>query len=258
MKKLKIMHIIPSLAKGGAERLVLDICNELEKRKDVEVKLVTFREDNDYEFLSKNIDWVVCDAKINLSVTGRHIFKIKDLNKLIKNFKPIYNIDQKDDKSPIYIQITKEMYPRVLISRKKDIHKNSYYLGPFTSSYSVRKVLKNIRKVFPFSSHKLGKRKCLYNQIDLCTPCPNSIESLEKSTEKEYLTKKYKSNIRYLKKVLNGKHKSVRNDLVRSMNRCSKHNPAMLWLVRGPHRQLWRSSPQLRRRRQSRLPHAGT
>jgi hypothetical protein len=29
--ELKILHIIPSLRKGGAERIVLDICNELNK-----------------------------------------------------------------------------------------------------------------------------------------------------------------------------------------------------------------------------------
>ncbi len=44
---LKILHIIPSLRKGGAESLVLDICNELTAREGVEVKLITFCEEND-------------------------------------------------------------------------------------------------------------------------------------------------------------------------------------------------------------------
>jgi hypothetical protein len=32
---LKILHIIPELNKGGAERLVVDIGNELKKRLDL-------------------------------------------------------------------------------------------------------------------------------------------------------------------------------------------------------------------------------
>ena len=39
---MKILHIIPSLRKGGAERIVLDICNELNKEQNIEVHVVTF------------------------------------------------------------------------------------------------------------------------------------------------------------------------------------------------------------------------
>ena len=32
---MKILHIIPSLGKGGAERLVLDICNEVINQQNI-------------------------------------------------------------------------------------------------------------------------------------------------------------------------------------------------------------------------------
>ena len=43
---MKILHIIPSLMAGGAERLVIDICNELNKRKGIKVKLLVFSKRN--------------------------------------------------------------------------------------------------------------------------------------------------------------------------------------------------------------------
>jgi len=44
---MRIIHIIPSLKKGGAERLVLDICNESINLQNNKVKLVTFSEENE-------------------------------------------------------------------------------------------------------------------------------------------------------------------------------------------------------------------
>jgi hypothetical protein len=46
---LKILHIIPNLRKGGAERLVTDIVRELNKTPNVEAGLVIFREQIEYD-----------------------------------------------------------------------------------------------------------------------------------------------------------------------------------------------------------------
>ena len=85
---LKVLHIIPNLLKGGAERLVLDICNELEKRVDVKVKLITFRNDNDYEFMSNELDHEVIPSRFIPSVSGKSIIEVKKLQKKINDFKP--------------------------------------------------------------------------------------------------------------------------------------------------------------------------
>lgn len=51
---MKIMQIIPSLARGGAERFVVDLSNELAKQKDVEVVLVSlFTNDSSTTFLAE-------------------------------------------------------------------------------------------------------------------------------------------------------------------------------------------------------------
>ena len=95
---------------------------------------------------------------------------------LIKKYLPKYNIVSKDDKHPLYITISKEEFPRILTSRKTDLKKRDLiaYYGPFPSSSNVKSILKIIRKIFPYSDHAIGKRPCLYSQIGLCDPCPNS------------------------------------------------------------------------------------
>ena len=45
---MRILQIIPNLKKGGAERLIIDICNQLNSKKNITVKLITFSESNEY------------------------------------------------------------------------------------------------------------------------------------------------------------------------------------------------------------------
>ena len=62
--KLKIAHVIPSLSRGGAERLVIDICRELHKRDDVEYRLVVLNKKNQYEELTGDLNIVYCNVKV--------------------------------------------------------------------------------------------------------------------------------------------------------------------------------------------------
>lgn len=76
-------------------------------------------------------------------------------NSLIKQFKPKFNIDLKDDKSFPYIVIKKEPFPRVFLTRMK-INDGSEYLGPFTSVAKVRELL-------IFIKHTVALRTCKLN-----------------------------------------------------------------------------------------------
>jgi glycosyltransferase involved in cell wall biosynthesis len=86
---LNILHVIPRLAGGGAEKLVLETCIEMQKRKDIKVLLLIFDRTIDlYPYLSKQVEIVVCDISFNLFP-----FKIskpdnKNFKKIIKEFKP--------------------------------------------------------------------------------------------------------------------------------------------------------------------------
>ncbi|EKE12485.1 MAG: hypothetical protein ACD_13C00196G0001 [uncultured bacterium] len=143
--------------------------------------------------------------------------------KLIKLYLPKYNIALKDDKHPLYIIITSEKFPRVLTARKPDLKKfpTKAVYGPFPSSTNVKSVLKMIRRIFPFSDHKVGKRACLYSQIGLCDPCPSEISNIKDYGKRQIMAKKYNANIRKIKSLLDGKIENVKKQLSKEMDTCS-------------------------------------
>ena len=123
---------------------------------------------------------------------------------LIKQYKPEFNVLLKDDKDYIYIKITKDIFPRVLSARKKSLTNAQYYFGPYPSSESVRRTLKIIRKIFPYSNCKPGsKRACLHFHLGLCPGV-----CVGKISQKNYL-----KNIRRIKLFLEGKKDSILRDL---------------------------------------------
>ncbi|OGM28273.1 hypothetical protein A2962_00090 [Candidatus Woesebacteria bacterium RIFCSPLOWO2_01_FULL_39_61] len=143
--------------------------------------------------------------------------------KLVNQFQSKFNSQLKDDKRPLYIIITPDTYPQVLIARKKDRSDRSLFYGPFPSSTSVKTVLKLIRRIFPYSQHKIGNRACLYSQIGLCNPCPNEIEKIKDRQEKDRLQKKYKRNIKMIKTFLSGDLYKVKRSLEKEMNGLAKN-----------------------------------
>lgn len=136
-------------------------------------------------------------------------------SQLIQSCKPKYNVIWRDGKSHLYIKITAEEYPKIISVRKEDDQKSSYF-GPFSSSKDVEDLLHIIRKIIPYcSQEKITSRACFYSKIDLCSPCPNKINSMTGGQEKSLLKKEYKSNIRKITDILKGKT----DKLVDSMNR---------------------------------------
>lgn len=72
-------------------------------------------------------------------------------NSMIKEYKPRYNVLLKDDKSYPWIVVTKEPFPRVFMTRKKEKDGSKYY-GPYTDAGSARAVLNLIRELYPLRS----------------------------------------------------------------------------------------------------------
>ena len=95
-------------------------------------------------------------------------------NTLIKQYTPKYNIRLKDAKSYPYIKITDEMYPRLVMTRKRDADKGKYF-GPYSGTSTVFAVIGSLQKALQLPSCKrkfpeqIGKeRPCLYYQIKQC------------------------------------------------------------------------------------------
>lgn len=84
---MKVLHIIPTLQRGGAERICLDVCTELLKRSGVEVKLVVLHEVLEYD-ASTVLHPVLIPATVNLSVWKKNALHVETLMKEILAFEP--------------------------------------------------------------------------------------------------------------------------------------------------------------------------
>jgi excinuclease ABC subunit C len=107
-----------------------------------------------------DLDWIVVSTEVEALLTEAN---------LVKEHKPHYNINLKDDKSFPYIRITREPYPRIFITR--DIVKDgSRYFGPYTDVYLLRRSLKAVHKIFPVRScdYYLDQEVIRAGKVDLC------------------------------------------------------------------------------------------
>ena len=143
---------------------------------------------------------------------------------LVKKYLPKYNSQLRDDKSPLYVAFTKEAYPRILLLRQTQLDSQtfSFIAGPFINTRALKKIMRYLRRIFPYSQHPPGKRGCLHSQIGLCNPCPSKIVNEEDPHIQEGLKSIYFTNLREIKKILNGKSNLVTLSLIKKMNTLSK------------------------------------
>ena len=108
-------------------------------------------------------------------------------NNLIKQLKPRYNVNLKDDKSFPFIKVTNELYPRIYPTRNV-LNDGSKYFGPYTDVRSMKASLGMINKIFKIRSCKLDLtaenivakkfKVCLDYHIKKCDgPCENLISA---------------------------------------------------------------------------------
>lgn len=136
---------------------------------------------------------------------------------LIRLYQPPVNVLLKDDKSPIYLLITDEVFPRVLTIRKREqlrLQRKGTVLGPFPSAYKLREVLKIVRPIFPWCNEasnphrpQTKKRACFYHHLGLC---PGSC--LDEITPEEYAL-----TMRQLAEFLRGHTKELRQTMEKEM-----------------------------------------
>jgi excinuclease ABC subunit C len=141
-------------------------------------------------------------------------------NNLIKQLRPRYNINLRDDKSYPYICIRNERFPRVFPTRR--IRKDgSRYFGPYTDVKNMRLMLRTIRSIFKLRTCNLpltdeaitaGKyQACLEFHIKKCAaPC---IGRQSQSS--------YDQTIEQVEKLLNGHTRELVGLLRDEMKRLS-------------------------------------
>ncbi|MCY3680041.1 MAG: excinuclease ABC subunit UvrC [Gemmatimonadetes bacterium] len=155
----------------------------------------------------RDLEYIVTDTELEALILEAN---------LIKAHKPRYNISLKDDKKYPYIRITKEAFPRVVVTR--DVVKDgSRYLGPYTDVRAMRRMVETMHRLFRIRScdydlPKSNVRLCLDYEIKRCDgPCEGLIvaEAYQKIVDEAVL-------------FLTGRHTQVMATLVERMKRAAE------------------------------------
>lgn len=163
----------------------------------------------------KDMEWIEVGSDLEALVLESN---------LIKELRPKYNVLLKDDKNFVYIKITREDFPRILVVRKVE-KDGARYFGPKTAAGQVRKTLVLLQKLFMYRSCDLGLKwegdairitkktmafPCLDYHIKRCAaPCISAITP-----------EQYAESIRKIEYFLEGKTDSIEAELKEQMQAC--------------------------------------
>ena len=151
-----------------------------------------------------DIDWIEVETELDALFLEAE---------LIRRYLPRYNILLRDDKSLTYIRINyKDDYPSVTLTRRP-LDDNAEYFGPYTSALTLRRSLKYLRRIFPYSTHigVIPKRVCLQYHLGLCPGLEENKTSLAD----------YRANLRQLIRYLRGDRTALMINIEKSMKQAA-------------------------------------
>lgn len=140
---------------------------------------------------------------------------------LIKRLRPKYNIIMRDDKNYLFVIITKEDFPRIILTHQPNtLHQKTEVVGPFTDAAALKSALKILRRAFPYCTcKKMHQGLCLGAELGKCLGvcCAKALPISKGRTQ---IINEYRQNIRTIVEILKGrkladlkrqlKHKMVR------------------------------------------------
>jgi glycosyltransferase involved in cell wall biosynthesis len=85
---MKILHFIPTLSKGGAERLVIDIVKQFNKQEKIKARLVIFKDEIKYDISEIKEFISIVPSSVRLSLTKKWEVNVSNLQDYINNFEP--------------------------------------------------------------------------------------------------------------------------------------------------------------------------
>ncbi len=173
-------------------------------------------------------DWMVVESELEALFLEAE---------MVRRYMPRYNILLRDDKSMSYIRIDYDSdYPTVTTTRQP-LDDGARYFGPYLSTASVRQALKLLRRVFPYATKKSHeKRASLHYHLGLDPGLESGKTSLAD----------YRTNLRRLIAVIEGKRKVIITELERDIKRAAKkHNFEAATVARNQIRDLHNLSQQV-------------
>ena len=139
---------------------------------------------------TKTLRMVHTAVRVDWTIVGTEIEALALEFTWIKSFNPQFNVQFKDDKTYPFLAVSlSEQYPRLFVSRQKQVKGNRYF-GPFTNSWALRGTVEVLQRIFPvracsqsnFNRAVATKRQCLLGDIGKCSaPCVGWITEDEHS-----------------------------------------------------------------------------
>jgi excinuclease ABC subunit C len=152
-----------------------------------------------------DVDWMVVESELEALFLEAE---------MVRRYMPRYNIDLRDDKAMSYIRIDYDSdYPTVSTTRRP-LDDGARYFGPYFSTLAVRQSLKLLRRVFPFATKRpVGqKRASLHYHLGLDPGLEEGKTNLDD----------YRTNLRKLMAVIQGRRKTIVKELEGDMKRAAK------------------------------------
>ena len=132
---------------------------------------------------------------------------------MIRRYLPKYNILLRDDKSLNYIRIDYDsLYPTVVLTRRP-LDDGAKYFGPYLNGVQIKLALKFLRKIFPYAISKNQNKVTLDYYLGLDPGLGRNKTPLSV----------YRSNLRKLMMVIEGKQQKIETDLTKTMNQLAGH-----------------------------------
>ena len=153
----------------------------------------------------EDVDWIEVETELDALFLEAE---------LIRRYLPRYNILLRDDKSLTYVRINyKDDYPSVTLTRRP-LDDKAEYFGPYTSALTLKRSLKYLRRIFPYSTHigVIPKRVCLQYHLGLCPGLEENKTSLAD----------YRANLKQLMRYLHGDHTALMINIEKSMKQAAK------------------------------------
>lgn len=151
-------------------------------------------------------DWITVESEIDALFLE---------SEMVKRYKPRYNILLRDDKSQLFVRLTmSDPYPYLSFTRQP-LDDGADYFGPYYNGFAVKKALRYLRKIFPYSTHAtMPARVCLQYHIGLC---PGVEEQKISSTD-------YKKILQKLILYIKGERKQLVGQLEHEMTRAARQH----------------------------------
>ncbi len=151
------------------------------KAKNLNKRIKSYFSKDNYKTRDKTSILISRVKKIDYIITDNEIEAYLLESNLIKKYRPIFNIELKDQQRYTYLKITDEKFPRLLVTRR---NRNGEFMGPkgeifgpFVKGSSRFLTIGLLRKMFKIRICKqLPKKECLEYHIGNCdAPCINKI-----------------------------------------------------------------------------------